>query len=326
MTSQGIRLIISLIVLAIALGPLLSKAVRRVAQRKEVALQALVGLGCLALTYWVAAGIDGGRFAGQAEPERFVMVGGILIVGVIGLFLLLSILFLEEGQSTLPVSAILWVSLGVIVIVLLVALGDQMERRFGIYHRRAFVAALGLFILACAALRPWWFWGHPKAVRARALLGDLGTMALYFAVGAGLVWSGVLAPWGPGEARKARFHGRLVSCFALQATVPEVPLGREIAYQQGFETGFVIWLPEMDTIPGKSYTAYDGRWHRLRGDTVLVRLINDDGKVAEVRIAPGAYPRSAMIELRPSEFGGTQQDPLTRSIAVDSASCPVEIG
>ena len=81
-----------------------------------------------------------------------------------------------------------------------------------------------------------------------------------------------------------------------------------------------------DPVPGARATAYDGHWHRLRGDTVLVRLVNDSGRSAELRVAPGAYPRAAMIELRPSDFGGTDRHPLTRAVTVDSTSCAVEIG
>lgn len=325
MNHQTVRLLSALVILTFALGPRLPGAIRNVMRRKEVALQALAGFGSLALTFWVAFGIDAGWYVGQVHVERSVMVGGMLISGLVGVLLLLNIFFIGDGEPTLPIRAIMWLSLGVIAIVALVEVGRVLEQRYGIYQGRAPMAGLALFVIGATVWRPGWFWEHPKAVRVRTLIGDPGTMVFYFAIGAGFLWFSVLAPWGPGKGSKGKFHGELEACFALQAAFPEVPLGREIAYQPGVETGFAIWLPEMEPLSDQRATAYDGHWHRLRGDTVLVRFVNDSGRVAELRMAPGAYPRAATIALRPSEFGGTGTQLLTRSTAVDSSSCPVEI-
>jgi hypothetical protein len=65
------------------------------------------------------------------------------------------------------------------------------------FTRQPYPAALltsgGVFLLAGAYWKPWWFWDYHEAFLLRWLVGDRATTAIYGGLGAALLWLGLLA-------------------------------------------------------------------------------------------------------------------------------------
>jgi hypothetical protein len=313
MSGQGFRLVTKLVVLVVALSPLVPGAIRNLVRRREVALQALAGLAFLALTFWVATGIDAGRYAGQSHAGRTAMVAGILVSGAIGVILLVNIFFIGDGEPRLPLRTTLWVSLGVLGIVALVELGWFLERSYGVYHVRFPLAALGVAVAALTLLRPWWFWSHPKAMFFRDLVGDAGTTVVYLVIAGVMTWSAIMLPGSPGDRHGARapgFTGTMTECFEFEpGPAARYGFNTSLGLQAGYETGFALWMPAIppstamrDTTT--TNTAYEGTWHRRGGDSLEFRIRRDGYDTwARLTLAPGDPIRVGMIEADPSVFG-----------------------
>ena len=313
--------------------PLLGPAVRRIHQRGlwvQAVGRALVGGAGVALMMWLAIGIDQGRFDGQGHLERMAMVLGMLTLGVSGVIVALSTLFLEDRNSGIPWRLCGWVAVLVVMIGLLVEGGYAMERRWGIYHGRSFFAALALAIVTLTLLRPWWFWAHPKARILRDLIGDRPTMLLYLLIGGGIGWVAVARGWGPEGAMRGegiRFSGRIERCYRLDGPgVDGAGLEREVGYAPGFETGFAVWLTRWEPGDTASRPAYGGRWHRLPGDSILIRLFQQAGDPpARIVMAPGAFPRAGRVELPAGPRWGNDTTSRLIPVQVDSVACQIEM-
>ena len=58
---------------------------------------------------------------------------------------------------------------------------------------RTFLIAFGVFVLAGAYVKPWWFWEHVDGWLLRSLLGDRAALMVFVLTGLALVYVGVFA-------------------------------------------------------------------------------------------------------------------------------------
>jgi hypothetical protein len=49
-------------------------------------------------------------------------------------------------------------------------------------NKGIFTLAVSTFLLLLTALKPNWFWDHPKTVVLRSAIGNMGTAAFYYAI------------------------------------------------------------------------------------------------------------------------------------------------
>lgn len=325
------RSTIRFIALAVIMLGMLPRAIARIREAglvRAMLLRVAAGAALLAATFWVAFGIDAGRYAGQPHAERLLLVTLMMIGMLTGVILIISVLWAEHGVFGVPFQFIAWVAFAVVGIAALMVAGEQLEQRFGIYHERLVYGCLAGALALATLLRPWWFWEHRKARFVRDIIGDQGTIVLYLLIAGGFGWWGILGPWGPGHAlRRTSFAGRIAACYHLRgAGVDDAGLGSEIAYAPGFETGFALWLPRAERGDTIRHLAYDGRWYRTAGDTTLIRIDQDaTGSTAEVVVAPGPFPREGSVVLPSGAAWGNVTTGRVVPVRVDSTSCAVEI-
>lgn len=318
---------------ALLLLVLLPRAAKRILEAglvREMLLRVAAGAALLTAGFWVAFGIDAGRYAGQSHAERVTLVALMMIAMLAGVVLIVSVLWAGDGVFGIPYRFIAWGAVGVVAIVGSLIVGEQLELRFGIYHERLGYVALAVGVATATLVRPRWFWDHAKARYVRDLIGDHATIVLYLLIAGGLGWLAVGRSWGPEHAMNQRggwFSGRIKTCYQLQGTgVEAAGLGDQVAYVPGYETGFALWLPRAAMGDTARRIAYDGHWYRIPGDTTLIRIDQNAGRsTANIRIAPGAFPRAGEIDLPSGGDWGNVTAGRRVPIQVDSIACAVEI-
>ena len=110
---------IGLGVLLLTMVPAAAKRIREAGLVKAMLLRVAAGAALLAATFWVAFGIDAGRYAGQPHPERVVLVTMMMLAMATGVLLIVSVLWAAEGVFGVPYRFIAWVAFGVVTIVVL---------------------------------------------------------------------------------------------------------------------------------------------------------------------------------------------------------------
>jgi hypothetical protein len=67
-----------------------------------------------------------------------------------------------------------------------------LSARLGLDVDATIWIGLGVALFGLTLIRPWWFWDHPKAMFARNLFGDRGTMMVYLSIALAAVVAGAL--------------------------------------------------------------------------------------------------------------------------------------
>jgi hypothetical protein len=79
------------------------------------------------------------------------------------------------------------------VVLILVAVTFVLSRALSAPLERTFLIVSGVFVLAGAYVRPWWFWEHVDGWLLRTLFGDRAALVVFVLTGLALLYFGVFA-------------------------------------------------------------------------------------------------------------------------------------
>lgn len=79
------------------------------------------------------------------------------------------------------------------VVITLLATAFLLSGLLAVPLVRTFLIVFGVFVLAAAYVKPWWFWEHVDGWVLRSLLGDRGAQVVLVLTGLVLVYVGVFA-------------------------------------------------------------------------------------------------------------------------------------